>query len=246
MKPWWIQSWGLFQREVRRYCKVPLQTLGAPLMNTSLYLLIFGFGLGRAIGDIEGTSYMAFLIPGLIAMSLIKGSFENSTSSLVSAKYTNELQDLRVAPLTGHQICLAKGLASLSRGLLVGSITYLTSQLLLILTGYPLVGIDSLFSLLFFILLGGMTFSCLGIAFGMWAKNFEQISALSLLILLPMTYLGGLFFSIDSLNSLWKTLAQCNPLYYVITGIRHAILGGELFSYALILVAYLGISYSMA
>jgi len=123
-----IKFKGLFTREVARYLKVPLQTLGAPVVSTTLYLLIFGVSLGRSVHIPGGIPYLAFLIPGLIAMSVIHNAFNNATSSIMGHKYVNELQDLRIAPLTGIQISCAKSLAALSRGLFIGFITYIVGQ----------------------------------------------------------------------------------------------------------------------
>lgn len=220
-----IQFWGLFSREVRRYFKVPLQTLGAPIVGTSLYLLIFGISLGGSIHVQENVPYLAFLIPGLIAMSIIKNAFDNSTSAIVGPKYTNEMQDLRTTPFSINQISFAKTLASLSRGILVGVITYSVGQLFYYLRLDSFMEITHWGSLFFFIVFGGMAFGQLGIAIGMWASSFEYIGAVSMLVLLPLIYLGGVFFDLQNAHHFWQFVSHMNPLFYIINGIRYGILG---------------------
>ncbi|MCB1110970.1 MAG: ABC transporter permease [Chlamydiia bacterium] len=221
----WIQMQGLYQREVVRFLKVPLQTVGAPIVNAILYLLIFGVSLGHSIHIEEEIPYLAFLIPGLIAMSIIKNSFDNATSAIIGQKYVNELQDLRVTPFSSQQICLAKGLSSLTRGVLVGFITYLVGQIFFYIQRGQFLSIVDLGVFLYFLLLGGLSFGMLGIAIGMWARSFEHVGAVSMLILLPLIYLGGVFFSLEGMHSFWQNASHLNPLFYMINGIRYGMLG---------------------
>lgn len=220
-----IQLTGLFKREVSRYFKVPLQTIGTPIVNTALYLMIFGVSLGSSIHMRGDLPYLAFLIPGLIAMSVIKNSFDNSTSAIIGPKYVNELQDLRVVPLSIYQIAWAKSLASISRGLLVGVITYLVGQVFFYGLEGKIISIANPLALIYFLFVGGIGFGFLGIAVGMWSKSFEHINAVSSLILLPLIYLGGVFFSLENLLPIWKQISFFNPLFYIINGVRYAILG---------------------
>ncbi len=221
----WIQFYGLFQREVTRFLKVPLQTLGAPIINSFLYLLIFGVSLGESIHMEEGFPYLAFLIPGLIAMSVIKNAFDNATGSIVGQKYMNELQDHRTTPLSLQQLCLSKATASLTRGILVGLITYLVGQAFYITFQKAFLTIHDPIAFTYFIIFGGLTFANLGIAIGMWSKSFEHVGAVSMLVLLPLIYLGGVFFSLENAHLFWQTISHINPLYYIINGIRYGMLG---------------------
>lgn len=221
----WIQISGLFRREVARFFKVPLQTLGAPIVNSFLYLLIFGVSLGRSIQLDDNVPYLAFLIPGLIAMSIIKNAFDNATSSIMGQKYVNELQDHRTSPLTLQQLCLARNLASLTRGLLVGFITYLVGQAFFLIFQGTFLVLYNPYIFLFFAIFGGLTFGNLGVAIGMWSKSFEHVGAVSMLILLPLIYLGGVFFSLENIHSFWQRISHINPLYYIIDGIRYGFLG---------------------
>lgn len=221
----WIQVSGLFRREVCRFFKVPLQTLGAPIVNSFLYLLIFGVSLGHSIHLEDNVPYLAFLIPGLIAMSIIKNAFDNATSSIMVQKYVNELQDHRTSPLTLQQLCLARGLASLTRGLLVGLITYLVGQAFFLIFQGTFLPLYNPYAFLYFAVFGGLAFGNLGTAIGMWSKSFEHVGAVSMLILLPLIYLGGVFFSLENAHSFWQRLSHINPLYYMINGVRYGFLG---------------------
>ncbi|MEM8728026.1 MAG: ABC transporter permease [Chlamydiota bacterium] len=221
----WIQISGLFKREVTRFFKVPFQTLGAPIVNSFLYLLIFGVSLGHSIQIDENISYLAFLIPGLIAMSIIKNAFDNATSSIMTQKYVNELQDHRASPLTLQQICLAKSLASLTRALLVALITYLVGQVFLLIFQGKFLVLHNPYIFLFFAFFGGLAFGNLGTAIGMWSKTFEHVGAVSMLILLPLIYLGGVFFRPENTHFFWQKVSHINPIYYIINGIRYGFLG---------------------
>ncbi|WP_194848318.1 ABC transporter permease [Candidatus Neptunochlamydia vexilliferae] len=221
----WIQWKGLYHREVARYFKVPLQTIGAPIVSTLLYLLIFGVSLGKSIHLAGGFPYLAFLIPGLIAMSLIRNSFDNSTSALMGQKYVNELQDLRTAPLSIHQIVSSKSIASLTRGLIVGAITYLVGQAFYLSYMGHFLPIAAPLTFIYFIVIGGLAFAGLGIAIGMWSRSFEHVGAVSMLILLPLIYLGGVFFNLENVHPFWQTLSHFNPLFYTINGVRYGMLG---------------------
>lgn len=220
-----IQFFGLFRREVVRFLKVPLQSIGAPIVNSCLYLLIFGVSLGHSIQVHENISYLAFLIPGLIAMSIVKNAFDNSTSALIGQKYVNELQDLRTTPLSVSQIWLSKTAASLVRGLLVGLITYAVGQIFHLIWEAEFLPIVDLKAFVFFSLFSGLAFGSLGIAIGMWAKSFEHIGAISMLVLLPLIYLGGVFFTLENAHVFWQTLSHFNPLFYIINGMRYGMLG---------------------
>lgn len=220
-----IQFFGLFRREVRRYFKVSLQTLGAPIVNSALYLLIFGVSLGRTFTFDQEVPYLAFLIPGLIAMAFIRGIFENSTSAIMSQKYVNELQDLRSAPLSIGQICLSKTIASLTRGCLVGVLTLIVGEIFYLIEYKELLGIAAPGVLAFFLLFGGLAFGSLGVAIGMVSRNFEHVGAISALVLLPLIYLGGVFFDLSKMHPFWQTLSHFNPLFYIISGVRYGMLG---------------------
>ena len=220
-----IQIKGLFIREIARFFKVPLQTLGAPIVSSALYLMIFGVSLGNAIQSPDQIPYLAFLIPGLIAMSVIKNAFDNATSAIIGPKYVNELQDLRTVPLSIVQISWAKSFASLTRGLLVGLITYAVGQTFFFISEGQVLTITHPFALTYFLLVGGLSFGFLGVAIGMWSRSFEHVGAVSALVLLPLIYLGGVFFTLQNLHPIWQKISFFNPLFYIINGMRYGVLG---------------------
>jgi ABC-2 type transport system permease protein len=221
----WMPFLTLFQREIQRFLKVVVQTVVTPFVSSTLYLMIFGVSLGRQIVLADGFPYLAFLIPGLVMMGCLNNAFQNSSSSIVSSKFSGDLEDLKAAPFSASQIIWALILAALARGLLVGAITFLVGEIAHYFNFAKLLPVASLPALLLFLILGGLTFACLGIMVAFWARTFDQLSAVSGFILMPLIYLGGVFFSVDNLPPFWKSVSLFNPLLYMINGVRYGILG---------------------
>lgn len=215
----------LFYREIRRFFKVLVQTIVSPIISSSLYLLIFGVSLGKSIQLENGLSYLAFLIPGLVMMGCLNNSFQNASSSIVSSKFSGDLEDYRAAPLSNQQIIWAIAFGGLFRGLVVGVITFIVGEVFFWQTQGELLTIAHPLHLLVFLVFGGLSFAMLGMSVAFWARTFDQMSAVSSFILLPLIYLGGVFFSIDSLHPFWQKLSLFNPLLYLINGVRFGILG---------------------
>jgi ABC-2 type transport system permease protein len=215
----------LYVREMKRFMKVVFQTVFTPLVNSSLYLLIFGVSLGSSIKLESGISYLAFLIPGLVMMGVLNNAFQNSSSSIVSGKFSGDLEDLKVVPLTPQMIIWAMSIGGLTRGLIVGLITFLVGEVFRYVLEGQLSGIAHPFILLFFLAVGGLTFAKLGIAVAFWAKTFDQLSAIGAFVLIPLIYLGGVFFSIKGLHPFWQAIAGFNPVLYLINGVRYGLLG---------------------
>lgn len=221
-----IQAFGmLFLREVSRFYKVIVQTVFTPVITSSLYLLIFGLSLGKNIQMEGDISYLLFLIPGLMMMSCLNNAFQNTSSSIVSSKFTGELQDYRVTPLSFQQIIWAFSFAGLFRGLLVCFITYLIGESFYYFQEGSFFPIHSPFFLVSFLVLGGLSFSMLGICVSIIVKTFDQLTAMGTFIITPLIYLGGVFFSIKDLHPFWQTLSKLNPLLYWINGVRFGVLG---------------------
>lgn len=216
---------SLFHREIARFLKVLVQTIVTPAVSSALYLLVFGVSLGSTVQSQNGVDYLAFLIPGLMMMGLLNNAFQNSSSSIVNSKYTGELEDLRVVPLSHHQIIIAMGLAAMVRGLVVALVTFIVGSVFYAVVHGGFVGLHSVFELIYFIVTGGLVFGMLGLSAAFYAKSFDQLSAVSAFILLPLTYLGGVFISIQNLSPFWQKVSTLNPLLYFINGLRHAILG---------------------
>lgn len=215
----------IFHREISRFSKVLVQTVVTPLISSFLYLLIFGVSLGEQMQDHRGVSYISFLIPGLMMMGLINNSFQNSSSSIVSSKFSGDLEDLRVAPVTDHEIIWAMSLGSLVRGTIVGMITYMVGAAFMVFQQGEWLPIVHPFATAFFVIISGLTFGMLGISIAFWATTFDQLSAFSAFILLPLTYLGGVFLSIEHLHPFWQMISKANPLLYLINGLRYGVLG---------------------
>ncbi len=215
----------LVRREIHRYLKVLFQTIFTPLINSVLYLLIFGVSLGESIKLKSGISYLAFIIPGLVMMSCLNNAFQNSSSSIISGKFSGDIEDWRVVPLTSHGIIGALCVGALTRGLLVASLTLLTGELFFYFTYEKYLPIANPALFLLFLIVGGLVFSLVGIMVAIWAKTFDEMSAIGSLILTPLMFLGGVFFSLENLSPFWQNLSLYNPLLYFINGVRFSILG---------------------
>lgn len=221
----WTPFITLYSREMKRFLKVIVQTVFTPLVTASLYLLIFGVSLGRNITISSGSSYLAFLIPGLVMMAVLNNSFQNSSSSIVAGKFSGDLEDWKVVPLSNQQIVWALSFGGLSRGIIVGLITYLVGSVFhLVIEGSFLIPEHPLW-LLFFLAVGGLSFAKLGISVAFWAKTFDQLSAVGTFLLLPLIYLGGVFFSLKGLHPFWQALSKFNPVLYFINGVRYGTIG---------------------
>jgi len=221
----WTPFATLFKREVHRFVKVIVQTVLTPFINSSLYLLIFGVSLGKSIKMDNGVDYLGFLIPGLVMMGCLNNSFQNSSSSVVTARFGGDLEDFKASALSSQQMIWAFGFGGLLRGFIVGGITFFIGEIFYFGTQGHWLAIEHPFALLLFLTLGSLTFAMLGISVAFWAKSFDQLSAVTGFILVPLTYLGGVFFSIAHLHPFWQKVSQLNPLLYFINGVRYSVLG---------------------
>jgi ABC-2 type transport system permease protein len=215
----WLPFFTLLQKEVRRFWRVASQTLLTPIITASLYLFVFGATLGERISVLPGFSYAQFVIPGLILMGVINNAFANTSSSLFMSRYMGNIVDLLVTPVTPAQFILAYTLAAMIRGLLVGVAVWAISLFFAELPwAHPpaAIGMAALASFLF---------AQFGLIAAIYASNFDSLSMYSNFILLPLIYLGGVFYPISILPPLWAGLSHLNPLFYLIDGFRHAILG---------------------
>jgi len=216
----------LLRREIKRFIKVIIQTVVSPIVSSFLYLLVFGVSLGASVQPLkDGVQYLAFLIPGLMVMGLINNAFQNSSSSVVTSKFSGDLEDLRVAPIPHYYIIWAMGFGGVFRGSVVAIITGLVGSVFYYLQYHEFFTIAHPFWMIYFLISGGLIFAFLGIFIAFLAKTFDQLSAFSTFILLPLTYLGGVFISVQSLPEIWQTLTKLNPLFYLINGFRYSILG---------------------
>ena len=214
----------LYQESLRFY-KVIAQTVFIPATTAFIYLLIFGISLGENIEIREGISYLEFLIPGLVMMGCMNNSYQNSSSSILSYKYSGEIISLKASPISSQQLIWAISCGGLIRGCFVGSIQLLIGEIFyFIYMGKWLIP-SNIFILLLFLVIGGMAFAKLGIVVGFFGKNFDQISAFGGFIITPLIYLGGVVFSLDNLSPFWIQVSRFNPLLYFINGVRYGVLG---------------------
>lgn len=221
----WTPFRSLLRREIARFMKVAAQTIVTPFVNASLYLLIFGVSLGQKIEIGQGLPYLAFLIPGLVMMGCLNNAFQNTSSSIIASKFGGDLEDLKAAPIQSWQILTALGLGALVRGLMVAVVTWIAGAVAYYLQFGQFLPIHNPFLVLLFLVLGGLIFANIGVSVGFWARNFDQLSAIGGFVLLPLIYLGGVFFSTDHLPPFWRNVALANPLLYMINGLRFGTLG---------------------
>lgn len=221
----WTPFIFFFYRDVSRFFKVKIQTIFVPLMSQALYLIIFGVSLGKVVKISDQFSYLQFIIPGLAAMSLINQSFQNGSSSVFTMKFTGEIIDIKSTALNIQQIIFALAFSGLLRGLIVSLLTLSLGELFhFYFEGYffPL---QSFAWLVVFLIMGGMVFAMLGFSVGMWSKTFDHIGTFGGFVLLPLVYLGGVFFDLDTLSPFWQKLSLFNPLFYFVNGVRYSFLG---------------------
>lgn len=221
----WTPFLSLFHREIARFMKVAAQTIAIPMVNSSLYLMIFGVSLGQRITMGDNLPYLAFLIPGLVMMGCLNNAFQNTSSTIIASKFGGDLEDLKAAPISHTQILTALTLAALARGVVVGLITFMVGQGAYYLMFGELMAVANWGILILFLVLGGLCFANIGVWVGFYARSFDHLSAIGGFVLLPLIYLGGVFFSVDVLPGFWRHVAIVNPLLYMINGVRYGILG---------------------
>lgn len=221
----WTPFLFILLRDVKRFYKVRVQTILIPLINSFLYLIIFGVSLGQVVNIRPGLSFLHFIIPGLVALGVIVQSFQNGSSSIFGMKITGEIIDIKSTALSFHHIIVAFGLSGLLRGFTVSLLTLCLGQVFFFIYQETWMPVHSFPLLLLFILFGGLSFAALGLFCGIMAKNFDQIGAITGLALTPLVYLGGVFFDLEKLSFFWQKVSLLNPLFYFVNGIRYSILG---------------------
>jgi ABC-2 type transport system permease protein len=217
----------LFWKEIRRYMKVSVQTVLTPAINSALYLIIFGVSLGSSIDTGYDIPYLAFLISGLVMMGCLNNSFQNTASSIVSGKFSGDLEDLKVVPLGTQQIIWAMSLGGITRGLMVSSVNLGVGQLFYYSYYKEFFDIQSPGLLVFFLVVGALVYAKLGIFVAFLSKSFDQMSAVTAFVLQPLSFLGGVFFSLNNLSPFWQEVSLYNPVLYFINGVRLSTLGAS-------------------
>lgn len=209
----------LFRKEVLRFWRVAFQTIASPVLTALMYLLIFSHVLAGRVQVYDDVPYTAFLIPGLIMMSLLQNSFANTSSSLVQSKVMGNIIFVLLTPLTYFQFFLAFIAAAIVRGMAVGLSIYLVA---LLFVDLPLAHIGWVLT---FALLGSALLGTFGIIAGIWSDRFDQMAAFQNFVIMPLTFLSGVFYSIHSLPAIWQTVSKFNPFFYMIDGFRYGFFG---------------------
>lgn len=217
----WVAFATIVRKEVRRFTRIWVQTLIPPVITMGLYFVIFGQLIGSRIGQMGGFDYMSFVVPGLIMMAVINNSYANVVSSFYSAKFNKSIEELQVSPVPNWVILWGYVSGGVLRGLCVGFIVTLMSMVFVRLQLHHL-GITFLV-----VLLTSVLFSLAGFINAVYANSFDDISIIPTFILTPLTYLGGVFYSIDMLPRFWQSVSQLNPILYVINAFRYGFLGAS-------------------
>ena len=215
----WIAFITILNKEVRRFSRIWPQTLLPPGITMALYFVIFGNLIGGRIGEMDGFAYIDYIVPGLIMMSVITNSYSNVVSSFFSTKFQRSIEELMVAPVSPHVILLGYSLGGVARGLAVGLIVTLMS---LFFTRLQVQHIGLTIGVIF---LTSLVFSLGGFINAVYARNFDDISIVPTFVLTPLTYLGGVFYSISLLPEFWQSVSLINPILHMVNAFRFGILG---------------------
>jgi ABC-2 type transport system permease protein len=243
----WIAFSTLVRKEIRRFSRLWVQTLVPPVITITLYFVIFGNLIGRRIGEMNGYSYMDFIVPGLILMAVINNSYANVVSSFFSQKFQRNIEELLVSPVPNYVILIGFVVGGSARGIAVGLIASIVAMFF---SGFYM---HNIFIAITVVLLSAVVFSLGGLINAIYANKFDDVTIVPTFILTPLIYLGGVFYSIDLLPDFWKAVSHINPIFYMVDAFRFGILGISdvnivyallillafavgLFSYALILL----------
>jgi ABC-2 type transport system permease protein len=230
----------LLYKELLRFWKVATQTLTAPIVTAMLYLLIFGHVLEAHVQVFPGVSYTAFLVPGLVMMSVLQNAFANSSSSLIQSKITGNLVFILLTPLSHWEMFSAYVLAAMIRGFMVGL------GVLTITLWFAKLSFVAPLWIIVFALLGAAILGTMGLIAGIWAEKFDQLAAFQNFLIVPATFLAGVFYSVHSLPPFWLAISHANPFFYMIDGFRYGFFGhsdvAPLTSLAIVLVFFIVLS----
>ena len=210
---------AIYAFEMARTRRTLFQSIIAPVISTSLYFVVFGAAIGSRISEVDGISYGTFIVPGLIMLSLLTQSVSNASFGIYFPKFTGTIYELLSAPVSFFEIVLSYVGAAATKSILLGVIILATAWL------FVPVHIDHPLWMIVFLVLTAVTFSLLGFVIGIWADNFEKLQFVPLIILTPLTFLGGSFYSIHMLPPLWQTLTRFNPVVYLVSGFRWSFYG---------------------
>jgi len=221
----WTPFLFFLYRDIKRFYKIYVQTILIPLMTQGLYLIIFGVSLGKVVQISEQFSYLQFIIPGLISMAAINQAFQNGSSSIFVMKITGEIIDIKSTALSVQHIVFGVALSGLLRGLIVSLLTLGLGEGFHYFYEGSWLPVAHIYWLMTFVILSSFSFAMLGLSIGVVSKTFDQVGAISGFVILPLIYLGGVFFDLDKLSLFWQKVSVFNPLFYFVNGIRYSFLG---------------------
>lgn len=210
----WYGVKAIYFFEMARAWRTMMQSLASPVLSTSLYFVVFGSAIGSRMGDIDGVSYGAFIIPGLVMLSLLSQSISNASFGIFFPKFSGTIYEVLSAPVSPFEIVLGYVGAAATKSLVIGLVTLITARL------FVDYSIDHPFWMLVFLVLTSVTFSLFGFMIGIWADDFQKLQIIPLMIVTPLTFLGGAFYSINMLPEPWQSLTLFNPVVYLISGFR--------------------------
>jgi ABC-2 type transport system permease protein len=206
--------WAIYRFEMARFLRTIGQSIVTPVITTSLYFVVFGAAIGSRMQDVNGVAYGAFIVPGLIMLSLFTQSLSNASFGIYFPRFTGTIYEILSAPVSSFELVLAYVGAAASKSIVLGLVILLTAAFFVPLRiAHPV-------WMVAFLVLTAVTFSLFGFIIGIWAKGFEQLQLIPMLVITPLTFLGGAFYSIDMLPPLWRTVTLFNPVVYLIDGFR--------------------------
>ena len=217
----WRSTWSIYTRELMRFLRTAFQSVLAPVLTTSLYFIVFGAAIGGRMPDLGGVDYGAFIIPGLLMLTLLGETTSNSSFGIYMPRFTGTIYELLSAPVGVAETLIGFVGAAMTKSLILAAIILLTARLFVDYSiAHPLLAV-------LYIMLVAAAFSLFGFILGIWADNFEKLGIIPLLFLTPLTFLGGTFYSIDMLPRPWDTIALFNPIVYLVSGLRWTFYGSS-------------------
>ncbi|MBC7985477.1 MAG: ABC transporter permease [Sphingomonadaceae bacterium] len=211
--------WAIYRFEVNRFGRTVWTSLATPVITTALYFIVFGSAIGSRMGELDGVDYGAFIVPGLIMLTMFTESIFNASFGIYMPKWAGTIYELLSAPVSAFETVLAYVGAAATKSVIIGLIIFATAHLFVDVT------VEHPVLMLLFLVMIAVTFCLFGFILGIWAKSFEQLQVIPMLVVMPLTFLGGAFYSIDMLPEPWRTATLFNPIVYLISGFRWTFFG---------------------
>jgi ABC-2 type transport system permease protein len=230
----WRAVAAIYRYEMARWARTLMQSLLTPVLSTSLYFIVFGSAIGTRIAEIDGVPYGAFIVPGLIMLTVLTESISNGSFGIYFPKFTGTIYEILSAPVSAGEVTLGFVGAAATKSVIIGLIILATAAL------FVEVRIDHPLWMLAFLVLTSLSFSLLGFIIGIWADGFERLQVIPMLVIMPLTFLGGTFYSISMLPPFWQTVSLFNPIVYLVSGFRWSFYGQADVNVAVSLAAVAG------